>query len=388
MSYLDWLRNLLPARDSAHDTTYPFPPVAIRHTPVSVLARQRTAAEFPYFVGKRPRLATCGGVAWFHGFHLATLNLLGNAIHTYRFDPRTHDCLPLQTLVGLSGLARPEMTENEVMPITPHADDSRNPLIAGHLCEADDIYSGTRDNGVAINHTLGRPARILIENGAHELRNFGDIAMLQTTVRRLEHLLPGASVSIVTDDPMLLARFCPNAHAVPSAERHAWARQYRVTGDLPVPPPSRLRRALQSMVRLARRWIPEQCDDIVRQFLRPNAQARGWSTFAKAFVSADLVIASGGGYLNNEFSHYAAEVLGFLDAAKRLGIPTVLLGQGLGPLSDEPIFGHARAVLPQADLICVREGEYALSTLRSLGVAPDRIMVTGDDGSRLVIARV
>lgn len=108
MSNLHWLRILLPTRDSTRDTAHHFPPVAILHTPGSVLARPRTAAEFPYFVGQRPRLATCGGVAWFHGFHLATLNLLDNAIHTYRFDPRIRAFLPLQTLAGLCGLARPE----------------------------------------------------------------------------------------------------------------------------------------------------------------------------------------------------------------------------------------------------------------------------------------
>jgi DNA-binding beta-propeller fold protein YncE len=60
-----------------------------------------------YFVERRPRLATCGGVAWFHGLHLATLNLVGEAVHSYRFDPHDHSFTPVQAR-RLEGLVQPE----------------------------------------------------------------------------------------------------------------------------------------------------------------------------------------------------------------------------------------------------------------------------------------
>ena len=83
-------------------------PVAIQHMPNSVLERARASDEYPYYVGERPRLATCGGAAWFHGTRLATVNLLGNAVVTYTFDPVRGRLTLLQTLSGARGIARPE----------------------------------------------------------------------------------------------------------------------------------------------------------------------------------------------------------------------------------------------------------------------------------------
>ena len=81
-------------------------PLAVQYTPDSVLANPE--AHSPYFIGGRQRLATCSGVGWFHDHYIATVNLLGNAIHTYRFDPAACACTPVQTLVDVRGLARPE----------------------------------------------------------------------------------------------------------------------------------------------------------------------------------------------------------------------------------------------------------------------------------------
>ena len=83
-------------------------PVAIQHMPQSVLARARTSDEFPYYVGERPRLATCGGVAWFHGNRLATVNLLGSSVVTYTFDRLLRQFMLLQTLNDVRAVARPE----------------------------------------------------------------------------------------------------------------------------------------------------------------------------------------------------------------------------------------------------------------------------------------
>jgi DNA-binding beta-propeller fold protein YncE len=83
-------------------------PIAIQVTPDSLLTKPRDPDHLPFFIGDRPRLATCGGVAWFHERHIATVNLLGNAIHTYAFDPPARTLTLLQTLVDPPGLVRPE----------------------------------------------------------------------------------------------------------------------------------------------------------------------------------------------------------------------------------------------------------------------------------------
>lgn len=42
----------------------------------------------PFVVGGRKRFATCSGVAWFRGYHLAVVNLYGGHLRVYRFHPR------------------------------------------------------------------------------------------------------------------------------------------------------------------------------------------------------------------------------------------------------------------------------------------------------------
>lgn len=80
--------------------------VAVQPTPDSPLAQPGRFRS--RFIGRRTRLATCSGVAWFHGSHIASVNLLANAIHTYRFDETRRTCSPMQSLVDPDGVAEPE----------------------------------------------------------------------------------------------------------------------------------------------------------------------------------------------------------------------------------------------------------------------------------------
>jgi len=53
----------------------------------SVLHQPEVAGLQPYTVAGRKRLATCSGVAWFRGHHLAVVNLYGGHLRVYRFHP-------------------------------------------------------------------------------------------------------------------------------------------------------------------------------------------------------------------------------------------------------------------------------------------------------------
>lgn len=68
-----------------------------------------------------------------------------------------------------------------------------------------------------------------------------------------------------------------------------------------------------------------------------------------------------------------------LEAAIARGIPTVMVGQGVGPLQDPELLARAREILPAVDLILYRNQRIGLPLLHSLGVPPERIMLTGDD---------
>jgi DNA-binding beta-propeller fold protein YncE len=102
-------------------------PVCVLPTPGSFLESPAARGARPFFVGRRPRLATCGGVAWFHGRRLATLSLLGNAVHTYEVDAASGRATPLQALGDPAGLSRPENLAfshaGDVLAVTNSGDD-------------------------------------------------------------------------------------------------------------------------------------------------------------------------------------------------------------------------------------------------------------------------
>lgn len=105
-------------------------PIATQATPGSLLTKPRPANAVPFFVGGRPRLATCGGVAWFHDRYLATINLLGNAVHTYVLDPARRALTLVQTLVDPPGLVLPEnlafSPDGDLLAITNSIDGAVN----------------------------------------------------------------------------------------------------------------------------------------------------------------------------------------------------------------------------------------------------------------------
>jgi colanic acid/amylovoran biosynthesis protein len=59
--------------------------------------------------------------------------------------------------------------------------------------------------------------------------------------------------------------------------------------------------------------------------------------------------------------------------------PTFLLGQGLGPIENPLLREEASNVFARTELIGVRESAYSPQLAISLGAAPDKVHVTGDD---------
>lgn len=220
--------------------------------------------------------------------------------------------------------------------------------------------------------------RILVETGDYDLMNMGDVAMLQVAVSRLHALWPEATIQVVTRSPERLARFCPHAtplalHAAPS-----WYKQSIRT---------RLYAALPAVT-----WKGiAQVDQIVRKYLPPLAhQIDRWNAAFHGdknhFLHADLVVACGGGYLADSFTIPALLILDTLGIAARLGKPIALFGQGLGPWQQPALAALARHVFPLADLIALRESRFSQPLLDNLGVAAERIAVTGDDAVHLAYA--
>lgn len=69
-------------------------PICTIYTPDSILS---CAEKYqPLFVGDRRRYSTCTGVAWWDHNYLVTVNLYGQKLNSYRFDPLQATCEHIQ----------------------------------------------------------------------------------------------------------------------------------------------------------------------------------------------------------------------------------------------------------------------------------------------------
>ncbi|MFE3442745.1 polysaccharide pyruvyl transferase family protein [Nocardia sp. NPDC059180] len=221
--------------------------------------------------------------------------------------------------------------------------------------------------------------RVLIDNGEYWLRNRGDIAMMAVTVERLRQHWPRARIGMLTCQPAILRTMVPAAEPIDAAR--PWGRRGRLPGwvgsDLVGPAALRWRAATEapkSQLRAVRAAM------VHGQQVPPPAPGNGpGSPIPAAADSASLVLALGGGYMTDVDLYQAHRTLDLLEYAQRRGVPTAMIGQGLGPMQDQRLFDRAAAVLPLVDFIALRESRRGPDLLRRLGVAQERVMITGDD---------
>ena len=211
--------------------------------------------------------------------------------------------------------------------------------------------------------------RIFVLSGTNDCDNLGDLAMLQIALQRLKMLWPDAAIRVLTAAPAKLEFYCPGVEPVPW---HGCKRWLRVAA-------------------LPRFFFPEIRPEIRRQFpiVRKNLPAlarllfpsdgTAARKFADALFSADLLVLSGCGMITDAFCLNALRVLDTFEAAIRCGIPTVMLGQGFGPIQGEKLFRRAAQVLPRVGAIFIRESSASLPLLQKLGVPEEKTFLTGDD---------
>jgi 6-phosphogluconolactonase (cycloisomerase 2 family) len=229
-----WLGGL-GGRSGASEAPAPHPdaPFAVLHTPESVPASPPKTAK-PFYIGQRGRLATCGGVAWFHGLHLATLNLLGEAVRTYAFDPSTRSFSLLQTLDRRSGLVRPENLafshDGALLAVTNSIDGSVNLFGVDRRSHAvDPSPLATIACGLDVNpHGVGfSPWGHLIFTTVEDpgsIRCFGvgrdaagrlRVELVQEVENRFGPLKPKA-IAVAPDGRFVAVSYGPNARPFPA----------------------------------------------------------------------------------------------------------------------------------------------------------------------------
>ena len=203
--------------------------------------------------------------------------------------------------------------------------------------------------------------------------------MLQVAVRRLNELFPSAQIQVLCHDPEKLQELCPAVRGLSVKGRDDWFMPGSQLG--------RLQRFSPSLERRIRRVAPALSQRLTR--LKRRLQRRGNAdacTFFDALQNADLVVATGGGYLNSTFPAHAYATLEMLDLAVQMGKPVALLGQGIGPFDKPGLRSYAARVLPRVSLIGLREGLKSSRILSQLGVNTERVIVTGDDAIELAFS--
>lgn len=210
--------------------------------------------------------------------------------------------------------------------------------------------------------------RILVDQSGYDLLNIGDVAMLQACVARLRQQWPDAEIMVIAHEPARLASYCPGTRAVTRS----------LAGH-------RLLRCLPRKPQLASEQVwkvvaPYFCGRVASG----RAAGERPGTAIQAVQAADVVVASGGGYLTDSWWWHAAGVLSLLSLAQRLGKPTAMFGQGIGPIARPWLRAQAGAVLPELRVLGLREDRMGRDLALSLGTRTAAMTLTGDDALELI----
>lgn len=226
--------------------------------------------------------------------------------------------------------------------------------------------------------------KIVVENSGYGLDNLGDIAMLQVAVMRLKALWPSAKVFVITSDKEKLSFYIPNVIPIDLKQKRAWLSKYNIIGGIHHFFPKKLKNWLSSQEQLLRIFWPSFSLHILSwRFGKDSTKYLSAVSFVDKINEADLVVATGGGYVNDTFSDHSTQLFEVLLLAQKLGIPTAMLGQGLGPISNKLLLQQFKRVLLNLDLISMREGKYSPEVFNSSIKKNSQVMpksiTTGDD---------
>lgn len=209
--------------------------------------------------------------------------------------------------------------------------------------------------------------RVLVDHSGYALLNIGDIAQLQACVRQIETLWPDAVIHVFTDSPERLEQYCP--------------------GAIPVTP-TVVGRPIAKLLPISGQHAAEQLWKMVMPLLTRSTTVRTGRHAVRVLEAvrrAELVVSSGGGFVNDEWWWHGAGVLSVLAMAQRLGKPTAMFGQAVGPITHPILNRLAGMTMPNLLIVGVRESVLSVPTLVNKGVDASRIHITGDDALQLAV---
>jgi colanic acid/amylovoran biosynthesis protein len=221
--------------------------------------------------------------------------------------------------------------------------------------------------------------RILFDMAVYDMRNKGNVALLQAAVTRIHEFWPDARLEVLTVSPHLLKFYCPLAVPLSPDGRNNWAVHQ-----------TQIELMHKILPKIAWRWLFDIREAVWRRNSKTSQSDRStpgvYQTNGQCFKNyldmvkgIDLFIATGSQYIADVCCEDALRVLARIEAAICEGIPVVMVGQGIGPMEDLDLLNKSRQVLPSVDYIFVREKLFSTRLLSSVGVKPSQIIVTGDD---------
>ncbi|MGZ8177332.1 polysaccharide pyruvyl transferase family protein [Williamsia sp. SKLECPSW1] len=252
-----------------------------------------------------------------------------------------------------------------------------------------DRAPGGADGAVATQGA--RQVRILVENSEYWLRNNGDLAMLAVTVHRLRERWPDARIGVLTDSPVLLRAYFPTAEGITVFDDDPWAPPTRLEELAGRLGPSTVGPFVMAWLRM-RTWVPQKArgarrrlrSAVIRTTVPPiTPRPRPHVGSRRAVMESSMLVVLGGGYLTDADAAQCRRVFSLIRVAGDHDVPVAMIGQGLGPLDDPTLVAMGRESLQDVRMLALRERRRGPTVADRLGIAPDRVRVTGDDAIEL-----
>lgn len=230
---------------------------------------------------------------------------------------------------------------------------------------------------------------VIVENSGYGLDNLGDVAMLQAFIRRLGDRQPNAIFWVVSEEKENLLRCIPSVKFLPLEEKRMWVCSFNLVGGLQHFFPGKLKVWLTDCEASFRTDYPEIALKIISwRFGKSSEKYILCSRFVERIKDADMVVATGGGYITDNFSSHAVALLDVLRLAQSFDRPTAMVGQGVGPVSKPRLLKMIQQVYPGLLLLSMRERLLSPQIARSvIKKSCTELIVSGDDAIELAYER-
>jgi polysaccharide pyruvyl transferase WcaK-like protein len=229
--------------------------------------------------------------------------------------------------------------------------------------------------------------RILFDQSVHDHKNLGNNSLLEVARDRFKEFWPHASFNVLSIAPNFCKIYLDDVQPVDpvtfSAYREKFDRFYRYIPNSAWRLVYEVREVLRQSGE-SEKATPQLTNEISttgehHEPAPPSEIALMASERYQEIAQYDLYAPTGGGYLCDSDKRFLFALFDRLEAAHTWGVRTVMVGQGIGPLDDPDLRRRASEVLPNLDYLLIREEKLTRPLLKSLGVPPEKVLMTGDD---------